>query len=36
VRLFGLNETVREVFEISGFVTILPVFATETDALAGL
>jgi serine/threonine-protein kinase RsbW len=36
VRLFGLNETVREVFQISGFVTILPVFATETDALSGL
>jgi anti-anti-sigma factor len=36
LRLFGLNETVREVFEISGFATILAVFATEADALQGL
>jgi anti-anti-sigma factor len=35
LRLFGLNETVREVFEISGFATILAVFATEGDALKG-
>jgi anti-anti-sigma regulatory factor len=35
LRLFGLNETVREVFEISGFSTILVVFATEADALKG-
>jgi anti-anti-sigma regulatory factor len=33
--LFGLNETVREVFDISGFSTILAVFATEADALKG-
>ena len=33
LRLFGLNETVREVFDISGFSTILAVFATEADAL---
>ena len=36
LRLFGLNETVREVFEISGFATILPVKGTEAEALAGL
>lgn len=36
LRLFGLNETVREVFEISGFATILAVRATEADALQGL
>jgi len=36
LRLFGLNETVREVFQISGFSTILTVVATEADALAGL
>jgi anti-anti-sigma factor len=36
LRLFGLNETVREVFQISGFSTILAVFATEADALKGL
>ena len=35
LRLFGLNETVREVFDISGFSTILAVFATEPDALKG-
>ena len=35
LRLFGLNETVREVFEISGFATILAVFVTEADALKG-
>jgi anti-anti-sigma factor len=36
LRLFGLNETVREVFQISGFSTILAVFATENEALEGL
>ena len=36
LRLFGLNETVREVFVISGFATILTVVATEAEALAGL
>jgi anti-anti-sigma factor len=35
LRLFGLNDTVREVFDISGFSTILAVFATENDALKG-
>ena len=35
LRLFGLNETVREVFDISGFSTILAIFATEADALKG-
>src|SRR6185503_20318132 len=29
LRLFGLNETVGEVFQISGFSTILAVCATE-------
>jgi anti-anti-sigma factor len=33
LRLFGLNETVGEVFQISGFATILAVFATEAKAL---
>ncbi len=36
LHLFGLNETIREVFEISGFSTILAVYATEADALKGL
>ncbi len=33
LHLFGLNQTVREVFDISGFSTILAVFPTEADAL---
>ena len=33
LRVFGLNQTVREVFDISGFSAILAVFATEADAL---
>jgi anti-anti-sigma factor len=33
LRLCGLNRTVREVFDISGFSTILAVFPTEADAL---
>jgi anti-anti-sigma factor len=36
LHLFGLNDTVQEVFDISGFSTILAVFATEADALKGL
>lgn len=35
LRMCGLNQTVREVFEISGFATILPVFGSEAEALAG-
>ena len=35
LRVCGLNETVAEVFEISGFSTILNVFPAESDALAG-
>lgn len=35
LRTFGLNQTVREVFDISGFSTILPVFPSESDALKG-
>jgi anti-sigma B factor antagonist len=35
LRTFGLNQTVKEVFEISGFSTIFRVFPTESDALAG-
>jgi anti-anti-sigma factor len=36
LRLFGLNETVGEVFQISGFSRILPVFTTEAKALESL
>ncbi|MBL0170990.1 MAG: STAS domain-containing protein [Gemmatimonadaceae bacterium] len=35
LRMFGLNASVREVFEISGFATILPVFPGEGEALQG-
>jgi anti-anti-sigma factor len=34
LRICGLNETVAEIFEISGFSTILNVFDSEADALA--
>lgn len=36
LRLFGLNDTVGEVFRISGFSTILAVCATEAEALERL
>jgi anti-sigma B factor antagonist len=35
LRICSLNETVQEVFDISGFSTIFNVFATETEALNG-
>ena len=35
LRTFGLNDSVREVFDISGFSSILPVFAGEDDAMKG-
>jgi anti-anti-sigma factor len=34
--MFGLNQSVREVFEISGFATILSVYQSEADALAAM
>ena len=34
-RICGLNETVNEVFEISGFSMILNVFGSESEALEG-
>ena len=34
LRTFGLNQSVRELFEISGFATILKVFAGEGEALS--
>jgi anti-anti-sigma factor len=34
--MFGLNQSVREVFEISGFATILSVYPSEADALAAM
>jgi len=34
LRICGLNATVQEVFDISGFITILNVKATEEEALA--
>ena len=36
LRVCGLNETVAEVFEISGFSTILNVYGSESEALSGL
>ena len=33
LRISNLNETVHEVFEISGFISILSVFPTQEDAL---
>jgi serine/threonine-protein kinase RsbW len=35
LRTFGLNDTVKEVFDISGFSAILSVFPAEGDALEG-
>jgi len=32
MRIFGLRDLVREVFQISGFVAILDIRASETDA----
>ncbi len=34
--MFGLNQSVREVFEISGFSTILSVYQSETEALGAM
>jgi anti-sigma B factor antagonist len=36
LRLFGLNETVREVFEISGFAKILQLRGSQAEAMEGL
>ncbi len=35
IRLCGLNDTVKEVFEISGFHMIFPIFQSESEALSG-
>ena len=35
LRTFGLNDSVKEVFDISGFSAILSVFPSEADALKG-
>ena len=35
LRICGLNESVNEVFEMSGFSTILNVFDSREDALSG-
>jgi anti-anti-sigma factor len=34
--MFGLNQSVREVFEISGFSSILSVYQSEADALGAM
>lgn len=33
LRMFGLNQSVREVFEISGFSAIMAVYRSEAEAL---
>ena len=35
IRICSLNNVVREVFEISGFVTIFNVYGSESEALDG-
>ncbi len=34
--MFGLNQSVREVFEISGFSSILAVYPSEAEALGAM
>ena len=34
--MFGLNQSVKEVFEISGFATILSVYQSEAEALGAM
>ena len=36
LRMFGLNQSVREVFEISGFASILSVYPSESEALGAM
>ena len=36
IALAGLNPTVKQVFEISGFANIFPIFNSKDDALANL
>ncbi len=36
LRMFGLNQSVREVFEISGFSAILAVYPSEAEALVAM
>jgi anti-anti-sigma factor len=33
LKMFGLNQSVKEVFEISGFASILSVYPSEAEAL---
>jgi anti-anti-sigma factor len=35
LRLYGLNDSVQEVFDVSGFSTIIPIFDDQAAALAG-
>ena len=34
--MFGLNQSVREVFEISGFSSILTIYQSEAEALSAI
>ena len=35
LRLYGLNDSVQEVFDVSGFSTIIPIFGDQAAALVG-
>ena len=35
LRLYGLNDSVQEVFDVSGFSTIIPIFDDQASALTG-
>jgi len=34
--MFGLNQSVREVFDISGFSSILPIYQSEAEAIGAM
>jgi len=36
LRMFGLNQSVKEVFEISGFSSILSVYPSEAEAVGAM
>jgi len=36
IALFAMRETIKSVFDLSGFSTIIPIYATKEEALASL
>jgi len=36
IALFAMNESIKEIFKISGFISIIPVVETEQEAIAML